>query len=115
MRCNFLNCPCELQFARYQGTGNIAIQLTVHNPDGSIPNLMHGEPMCMATTNLAPLPDTRIAIKNWSECTGMVESLVKAGVIEKEACDHFDSGFVSAPVHKLTTVAISELQAAGVL
>lgn len=115
MNLEFRGYPCAMRFDRYRSTKNLAVELVVNNPDGTFEKAMHGEPMCMATVNLSPLPDTQIAIKDWSENTGLVESLVKAGFIEPMPCDYIPSGFVAAPVHELTPAAISELQAAGVM
>lgn len=115
MNLEFRGYPCAMRFARYRSTQNIAVQLVVNNPDGTFEQAMHGEPMCMATTNLTALPDGQIAIKNWSENDGIVNSLVKAGLIEPEACGQIENDFVSAPVHKLTPGAIVELRVAGVV
>jgi hypothetical protein len=102
MKCQFLNYPCELRFARYHNTGNIAVQLVGCNPDGSDSRILHGEPVCTATTNIEPLPDGCVAVKNYSENTGMVNTLTEAGLIEAIPFGHIDSGFVRVPVHKLT-------------
>lgn len=115
MLCEFLNIPCSMQFDRYRSTRNLAVQLVIHNPDGAIENYFHNEPMTVATVNLGPLPDDRIAIKDYSENEGMVKSLAAAGFIEPSPCETVDSGFVRIPVHKLTPAAIDEFRAAGVI
>lgn len=113
MNCNFLGYPCSMQFDKYRNTGNIAIQLAINDPEGALSDVFHGEPVCVATVNLMQLPADRIAVKNWSENTGMVESLVEAGFIDPDPCDHIESGFVSVPVHKLTPAALAEIRTTG--
>lgn len=113
MKCKFLRFPCELRFDRYRSTNNLAVELVVDDPKGKLEDTYHGEPVTVATTNLTPLPDDRIALKNWSENAGIVESLVKAGFIEPDPCDGIEAGFTHAPVHKLTEAAIAEIRAAG--
>lgn len=48
------------------------------------------------------LPDDLIAIKNYSENSGMVEWLISQGIIEPTAIREITSGWVSIPVHRLT-------------
>ena len=59
--------------------------------------------ICTCSVNTTrKLDDDRIAVKNYSENTGMVERLVGLGIIEEKADDYIPSGFVWIPVHKLT-------------
>jgi hypothetical protein len=104
-----------MKFNRYRDTGNIAIQLVVNDPDGMFQDTFDGEPVCTATANLHPIPDSQIAVKNWSENTGLVESLVEAGFIEPEPSDYIPSGFVAAPVHNITQEGMKALRKNGVI
>lgn len=49
------------------------------------------------------IPTDRIAIKNYSENEGMVDFLVEEDLIEPDPVQIIESGFVTIPVHKLTT------------
>ena len=47
------------------------------------------------------LPDTAIAVKDYSENEGMVDALTEQGIIGREL-RRVPSGFVTIPVHELT-------------
>ncbi len=68
------------------------------------------------TTNLQQPParasDWReIVIKNWSENEGLERALLDAGIIEGEAISFISSGFVNAPVYRLTDRAHAQAKA----
>jgi hypothetical protein len=48
------------------------------------------------------MPDGCIAVKNWSENSGMDTFLKKMGIIEKNPICHLNSGFVKIPIYCLT-------------
>jgi len=97
MKATFLNEECNITFHQYSN-GRIAIQLAVAET---------GEPMAIATINL---PDERllsdeVIIKDYSENTGMVDSLLAAGVINHPH-RYVSSGWVEKiPVCDLTPKA----------
>lgn len=55
-----------------------------------------------------PIPDGAIAVKDYSENEGMVETLVESGVIEPRPMFSIPSGFISAGVYRLTEAALEE-------
>lgn len=61
-----------------------------------------GEPVSTCTVNLPdePLGDGEVFIKDYSENEGMVEFLVKEGVVERTGRE-VQSGYVRIPVCKL--------------
>ena len=61
-----------------------------------------GEPYMVATTYLpgVQLKDDEIAIKDWSENRGILDVLIKAGVVSKPIRVE-KSGFVDVPIVKL--------------
>lgn len=82
--------------ARYRN-GNLALQIVaVKGGD------YEGEPLCTVTVNPGfEIPDTQIAVKNWSENEGIDDLLTSLGVIG-ELVETIPSGFVSIPVFELT-------------
>lgn len=83
--------PCDLEFGRYPN-GQLAMQLVAED----------GEPWATATVAVgAFVPEGHVAIKDYSENVGMVESLQEAGIVGKEIVARIASGFVSIPVLKL--------------
>ena len=113
MKCTFLNTSCRMQFDRYRSTNNIAVQLVVDDPDGSLSAVYDGEPFLTVTANLNVLPDDRIAIKTWEENDGLPELLSEIGFIEAVPCELLAHGYVQVPVHKLTEAGIFEIRLAG--
>ena len=61
-----------------------------------------GEPLCVPSVNLpnTPLGENEIFIKNWSENEGVLEALVKAGIVE-DTGQTVPTGFVEANVCRL--------------
>ena len=61
-----------------------------------------GEPISTCTVNLPdePLGEGEVFIKDYSENEGMVEFLVKEGVVERTGRE-VQSGYISVPVCKL--------------
>ena len=83
---------CHFCVARYANNQNLAI--AIFDNEG---------PVTYCTVNTpVKLTDDRIAVKNYSENTGMDNFLIDMGIIEKEPIDHIESGWVEIPVHKLT-------------
>ena len=64
-----------------------------------------------ATANLHDvfLKEDEVLIKNYSENEGMTESLIQAGIIEKEPTGTIKSGHVDISSYKLTKEAIEKL------
>jgi len=87
----FLSEPCTLAFAKYQN-GRVGILLYSRV----------GEPMGKATVNLpgVPMAEDEIAIKNYSENEGMLESLTAAGIVS-EPRRYVLNGLVSIPICRL--------------
>ncbi|WP_157273752.1 hypothetical protein [Thiobacillus denitrificans] len=102
MKVRFAGADCVASFDRYTSTMNVAIQLF---------DAVDGVPVCTATVNVDPLEDGMCAVKNWSENDGMEEALISAGIIESEVCDYQRSGYISAPVYRLTEAAREAVQA----
>jgi len=88
----FLNYKCILVFQQYNNQ-RIAIEL---REIGTM------EPIAMATVNMpdANLKQDEVCIKDYSENEGMVDTLVKAGVIS-EPIRIIQTGYVNIPVCKL--------------
>lgn len=83
---------CYFRTGRYPN-GNLAI---------GIYNANQG-PITKVTINPdITLPDDIIAIKNYSENSGIVEWLVSEGIVEELAESRVDYRWVSIPLHKLT-------------
>ncbi|MBE7512418.1 MAG: hypothetical protein HS103_06340 [Anaerolineales bacterium] len=65
------------------------------------------EHMPYARATLNPdflLPENHVAIKNYSENEGVLEALIKAGVIE-ETGEYVQAGFENAPICRLLITA----------
>lgn len=77
---------------KYQENGRPALELICAD----------GEPYTTASVNFShqPLAEDEIVIKTWSENEGVLEALIKAGIVS-EPVRFFHSGFVQAPVCKL--------------
>jgi hypothetical protein len=81
----------SLQFATYTN-GQTAIKL-IDTEDGC--------PFATATVSVDDqLLEDEVAIKNYSENEGILDSLINAGIIEKPH-EFINSGFVTIPVCKL--------------
>jgi hypothetical protein len=59
-----------------------------------------GEPFMMCTVNIPNLSDGEVAIKNYSENEGVLDFLIKEGIIEPPH-RFASSGYVSLPVCKV--------------
>lgn len=86
----FAGFTCAVNFARYADNNRVAIQL-VDAEDGG--------PVAMATLNLpdVPMAEDEVAIKDYSENTGMAQALINAGIVASPRRVE-SSGFVSVPV-----------------
>lgn len=83
---------CEWS-ARQYGNGNLALQV-VSEEDG---------PICVCTVNPGErVDDGRIAIKDYSENEGMVDTLLEMGIIKGDPLYTIPSGWVQIPVYELT-------------
>lgn len=91
-RVRFLGIDCIVQKAEYDN-GRPALRL-VDAEDGS--------PIATATVNLpdVPLGKNQVAIKSYSECEGMLDALVAAGVV-KPTGQSVASGYVQVPICEL--------------
>ena len=83
---------CYFSIERYRNNDNTAIVIKSKN-DGQI---------MTATVNIDKLPFNCVAIKDYSENSGIAEALVEAKVIEAEPYEYVPSGFVVIPIYKLT-------------
>lgn len=97
---NFLGCDCEVVKHKYNN-GRTALELVIAKDDEER-DLFKGEPMTMATVNIpmANLEADEVVIKDYSENEGVLEALVKAGVV-KDTGKIIATGFVTCPVCKL--------------
>ena len=87
--CEYSNCHFEI--SRYQGTNNIYIGIV--DDEG---------PICRCTVNISrPIPDDRIAIKDWSENEGMDVTLKEMNIIQGDPVDCELSGFVTIDIYML--------------
>ncbi len=83
--------PNSSFYAGVYNNGNCA--LSVANEEGRV---------CVCSVNTGnTIPDTCIAVKNYSENEGMEESLREQGIIGKKVFE-VRSGWVSVPVFELT-------------
>jgi hypothetical protein len=93
---------CELVFGAY-GNGNIAIQLM---------DIEDGQPVAVATVNpddmIVPMP--WVCIKTWAENEGIVETLIKNGVVNEPIEDKIQMGYVTAYIMELTDMAMEQLK-----
>lgn len=97
----FLDCKCNVFIGKYTDNSN-AIFLTNAVPikeDGyTIPE--NEEMMAVASTNIGPLPEGQVAIKDYFENKGIYDVLVKAGIIS-EKITVVKQGFVEIPICNL--------------
>ena len=97
---NFLNCKCEVVKMQYSNC-RTALELVIAENDEER-ELYKGEPMATATVNMpcCELESDEVVIKDYSENEGMLDTLVKAGIV-KYTGKTVSSGFVVCPVCKL--------------
>lgn len=71
------------------------------------------EPYMTASTNLpdSPCPEGEVFIKNYSENEGIVEWLVRAGVLMPEATYTVISGYVTISRYRFTLAAAADMLA----
>lgn len=93
---NYKSYLARFNVARY-GNGNLALQMVaVEGGD------YEGEPICTVTVNPGfEIPDSQIAVKNWSENNGIDVFLESLGIVGKRMGE-IPSGFVTIPVFELT-------------
>jgi hypothetical protein len=88
----FLGVLCTVHFEEYEN-GKTAITLNVKK---------NGEPFAVATVNIPffPLEKDEVIIKNYGENHGILDALLKAGIVSKPI-RQAQAGFVTADVCKL--------------
>lgn len=72
--------------------------------DGTLALLLDcaGRPYVKVSVNTEHiLPEGFIAVKTWSENEGILETLIKEGVLGAEPLITLNLGYVDAPVHKV--------------
>jgi|7_EtaG_2_1085326.scaffolds.fasta_scaffold45129_5 hypothetical protein len=94
MKMRFSDTDCNVIFGEYAKGGGTAIQL--YSDDE------YREPVATASVNLVgtELGEGEIAIKDYSENTGMLYTLIDAGIVS-EPVRFETSGLVSIPICKL--------------
>lgn len=101
MDVTFNGFHCYIEFGQY-GNGNTAILLKDHEDDGTV---------AVATTNTGTeVPENIVAVKDWSENSGMVATLAAFNVIDPKLYRSEESGFVQVEYFPLTTRAVQELE-----
>jgi hypothetical protein len=107
---HFRNYICDPVFKQYGYGGGLAITL-VSAIEDTINDVMVGEQIAHATINLDAgngpnqLPRGYIAIKDYSENTGMLDALIKAGYIEPPVSTVVQGFVTNIPICKLTEKA----------
>ena len=93
IKVNFKGYSCIVQKSSYQNNGSIAINL-LDETDGT--------PVLTASVNLPELPlrTNHVAIKNYSENTGILEVLQKANIVSPV--------IVTVPVSQFANAQICE-------
>ena len=96
-RINFLGWDCEIHISR-QENGQPAIRLVTPQ----------GEPVATATVRIpeAELADDEVLIKDYSENSGILEALIRAGVVE-DTGRFVRSGYAVLPVCRLSEAALA--------
>jgi hypothetical protein len=93
MKVKFKEWNCDVNFRNY-GNSGIAICLD---------DVIDGSPVAVASVNLEGIAEVNkgeIAIKDYSENEGMLDTLVNAGIVSKPL-RYVQSGFVQIPICKL--------------
>ena len=98
MRVQFKDWDCEVKKIKYTDNGRTALSLIAWADDPK-EGIFKGEPIAMATVNIpeCPLGVDEVIIKDYSENEGMLECLLKAGIIELTGV-RVQTGFVECPV-----------------
>ena len=88
----------KFKTSNYIDNGNNALMIVVTDEAGN-----EIEPYCVCSVNPGKtIPSDKIAVKDYSENTGMVEFLREQGIIEGEPTENIPSGFVNIPVFRLS-------------
>ena len=91
MKVRFKDWDCVLQWGKY-GNKQPALQLI---------DAENGEPIATASVSLdVELKPNEIIIKDWSENEGMLDTLVKSGIVE-DTGEVVQTGFVLANVCRI--------------
>lgn len=99
-KVEFLNTKLNVTITKYAGNNNTAIMLV--NDEG--------ETFSVASVNVRQLPSHLVAIKNYSEGSGIEKSLIEGGIIKNEIVNQIRSGFVEIPIYELTENVIKQLE-----
>lgn len=106
MKVKFKNYECKVKFGVYGYSLNTAIQLM------GVEGMSYANQL-VATASVnqgVRLREDLVAIKEWSENTGMTQALIDATVIQPAVKHVFDSGYVQIKVYQLTPEALAELR-----
>lgn len=88
----------KFKASKYLQNGNNALSIMVTDEEGN-----EVEPYCVCSVNPGKsISPDKIAVKDYSENSGMVEFLRAEGIIEGEPTETIPSGFVTIPVFRLT-------------
>lgn len=85
----------EVVFGQYSQNDNTAIQLIKDN-----------ELYTVASVNLIEVDENVVGIMNYVENDGLIESLIKYGVIHENKVDDVQRGSITIPYYELTEEAI---------
>lgn len=99
-----VRCPkCTVKANRYLADGNVALEATCDD----------GEPWGILTVNLpgAVIPRDCVAVKDYSEGSGNLRTLIDSGLVESCPVRTVPSGLVSIPVCRLTKKGMALVQA----
>ncbi|WP_163537374.1 hypothetical protein [Gracilibacillus sp. YIM 98692] len=91
--------PVKVQFAKYTDNGRTALAF-IEGEDGS---------HFTGSVNIEHAPvqnNDYLVVKDYAENEGMADELKRLGLIEDQPVDYAPSGFISAPIYKLTDKAI---------
>lgn len=90
-------------FSRYERPANTCIDLITDT----------GERYATASTHISQeLPPDLVAIKDYSENTGIRQALIDAGIIQPEPWGWVDSGYVRVYIHPLSANALTAISGA---
>jgi len=99
LKLKYGSYPVSVQFDKYSANNRTAL-LFVHEDTSQTHasiNISH-----------ADVPDNdHIVVKAYSENAGMDSELVRLGLIQPVPVGFVNSGFITAPIHKLTPQAIA--------
>lgn len=101
---NNIAYKAEILIPGYATNGNTAIQLFDEADD-----LDSADGLLVSVNVDHSLPEEFVCIKNWSELSGIEQSLIDADIIEENPVNMLPSGFVRIPVYALTDTALNSL------